>query len=902
MANKETLLKLWTPRLHPYEDDALLFAQEPFATVFARFKQKPNVTRHGNTRWSDLKEALTEACPQFVPDWLRYTIGAEIVERMPGEAIDRGAELWADVLYTRYIHGNTTAGSDAALQLVLKAQLDNFKQYWKSLPAPPANFALTEEIGVRDCEADVSDSDSSSDGEYNPVNDEDFMDLDDGDSEDMSVDNDDSSYETDSDSSDETDAPQFVDHTEAPRPYTFRKVCNADTEPLADRVKRWVTNMKDFFNGPYDEEQARNSYQVVDDMVQMRALKSTTYKSAEFLRMLEASDNTMIRELKDSGLFSLLQEVARPGNLLETTHPDITKSFRYYNWKVSYGALIVKWVEPCLSQEEFDNMRPPLLKNFRFTSEQASDLLRFISNNPRIHPWGFNRMAAFMFSSEGAFTYHWETWLMPGLQELNYDSALDRWDVSIVFRAIKRLPCFRETDKTLHPQLAAVIGLTSERRYLQDKIKRELYRPKETGTPLVIPMERPASPTKPTMSRKRRENANTRRAAAAAPTPPPSDAVPSTDIPNLDPSQPNSCPHCRDRPMEEKCIRVVEVTRREVSNLLNSALTCAPEGDRMAPKPPTNGGKSKPMSPIQYFHPFDDLKMMLVEHREDVYARCGQDIVRFVEKGTTIIVGGVRFEVFSAETLAILLDNHRLVEIVAIERREEIDRWNPGTMTGPGTRQPAGGYKGDGYGAYPSHQGRTPQEIKAVSRQGISCDALVEAGNTIDPGLKKRLTDLTAKSSIEYLGQTGLTLYDCTNYASPVHVDTDMGLEDVIEGRSRKDGLGDLSPCVQLEKSGCGKDDYNFAYALLEVRFERSDVRWGVVVRTQANTVWWVLFNGREEHASVLPAASVMRNATSNGGHPTTSGTNVVRAQRVREIRCGYDLRTRVVHPRNVRR
>ncbi|KAK7035186.1 hypothetical protein R3P38DRAFT_2518625 [Favolaschia claudopus] len=485
-------------------------------------------------------------------------------------------------------------------------------------------------------------------------------------------------------------------------------------------------------------------------------------------------------------------------------------------------------------------MRPPPLKNFRFTSEQASDLLRFISNNPRIHPWGFNPMAAFMFSSEGAFTYHWETWLMPGLQELNYESGLDRWDASIVFRAIKRLPCFRETgsqaldklDKTLHPQLAAVIGLTSERRYLRDKIERELYRPNETGTPLVIPMERPASPTKPTMSRKRRQNANTRRAAAAAPTPPPSDAGPSTDIPNLDPSQPNSCPRCRDRPMEEKCIRIVEVTRREVSNLLNSALTCAPEGDRMPPKPPTKkrkGGKSKPISPIQYFHPFDDLKMMLVEHREAVYARCGQDIVRFVEKGTTIIVGGVRFEVFSAETLAILLDNHRLVEIVAIERREEIDRWNPGTMTGSGTRQIAGGYKGDGYGAYPSHHGRTPQEIKAVGRQGISCDALVEAGNTIDPGLKKRLTDLTAKSSIEYLGQTGLTLYDCTNYASPVHVDTDMGLEDVIEGRSRKDGLGDLSPCVQLEKSGCGKDDYNFAY-----------VRWGVVVRTQANTVWWV--------------------------------------------------------------
>ncbi|KAK7021549.1 hypothetical protein R3P38DRAFT_2780766 [Favolaschia claudopus] len=703
MANKETLPKLWTPRLPPYEDTALLFAQEPFATVFAQFKAKTNVTRHGNTLWSDLKKALTDTCPEFfltVPDWLRYTIGADIVEVMPDEAIDRGAKLWADVMYTRYIHGNTTAGSDAAFKLVLNAQLDNFKQYWKPLPAPPANFALTEEIGVRDCEADVSDSDSdsSSDGEAGEASDEDFMDLDDGDSEDMSVDNDDSSYETDSDSSDETDAPQFVDHTESPRPYTTRKVRNADTEPLADRVERWVTNMKDFFNGPYDEKQ-------------------------------------------DSGLFSLLQEVARPGNLLETTHPDIMGSFRYYNWKVSYATIPV--------------------------------YIHGVST-----PW-----AAFMFSSKGAFTYHWETWLMPGLQELNYE----------YFELSNDYLAFRETgshalDKTLHPQLAAVIGLTSERRYLRDKIERELYRPNEDR-------HTPSSPTKPTMSRKRRENANTRRAAAAAPTAPPSDAGPSTDIPNLDPSQPNSCPHCRDRPMEEKCIRIVEVTRQEVSNLLNSALTCAPEGDRMPPKPPTKkrkDGKSKPMSPIEYRHPFDDLKMMLVEHREEVYARCGQDIVRFVEKGTTIIVGGVRFEVFSAETLAILLDNHRLVEIVAIERREEIDRWNPGTMTGSGTRQPAGGYKGDGYGPYPSHQGRTPQEIKAVSRQGISCDALVEAGNTIDPGLKKRLTDLTAKSSIEYLGQTGLTLYDCTNYASPVHVDTDMGLEDVIEGRSRKDGLGDL--------------------------------------------------------------------------------------------------------------
>lgn len=80
---------------------------------------------------------------------------------------------------------------------------------------------------------------------------------------------------------------------------------------------------------------------------------------------------------------------------------------------------------------------------------------------------------------------------------------------------------------------------------------------------------------------------------------------------------------------------------------------------------------------------------------------------------------------------------------------------------------------------------------------------------------------------MNYLGRTGLCNFNCTNYINCVHADTDAGLDDLRARRSKKDGHGDLYPCVQTEKTGCGPNDYNFAY-----------VRWGVVVRTMTNTVW----------------------------------------------------------------
>ncbi|KAJ7340735.1 hypothetical protein DFH08DRAFT_1012875 [Mycena albidolilacea] len=110
---------------------------------------------------------------------------------------------------------------------------------------------------------------------------------------------------------------------------------------------------------------------------------------------------------------------------------------------------------------------------------------------------------------------------------------------------------------------------------------------------------------------------------------------------------------------------------------------------------------------------------------------------------------------------------------------------------------------------------------KNATQTPSTADTLIEAGNTIYPGLKNRIDTLTEKS------------------------DKDMGLDDVLEKRSINKAHGDLFPCVQLEKLNCGPNNFNFGY-----------VQWGVVVRTMANTKW--LFNGCHAHATDTPSRSAM--------------------------------------------
>jgi hypothetical protein len=136
--------------------------------------------------------------------------------------------------------------------------------------------------------------------------------------------------------------------------------------------------------------------------------------------------------------------------------------------------------------------------------------------------------------------------------------------------------------------------------------------------------------------------------------------------------------------------------------------------------------------------------------------------------------------------------------------------------------------------------------IQLTSTQDV--DVLIETGNTICPGLKQEIAELTNTSELNRLGRTGLANFTCTNYISCVHPDADIGLADLLAGRGKTDSLGSLFPCAQLSKTGCGPDDYNFAY-----------VRFGVVVRTMTNTVWYLsLVLIFQAHNSLFPGFSMV--------------------------------------------
>lgn len=208
-------------------------------------------------------------------------------------------------------------------------------------------------------------------------------------------------------------------------------------------------------------------------------------------------------------------------------------------------------------------------------------------------------------------------------------------------------------------------------------------------------------------------------------------------------------------------------------------------------------------------------------------------------------VGGVQFEAFSRRTLGKLIDNHRRVKVRAIRRREAMEAWAYGTITGGGSRQPTGGRQGDGYGPYACHRGDTPDDIKALFRHAVVCseaslpscsvlltqtqdtDILVEAGTSIYKDMQSQISWTTAEASVNRFGRYGLSTFYCHNYISPVHTDSDIGKQDLLSGCSLANALGGLYPCMQLTKTNCGPQDYNFAY-----------VRWGMVIQTQPNTVW----------------------------------------------------------------
>ncbi|KAJ7431679.1 hypothetical protein B0H11DRAFT_1941366 [Mycena galericulata] len=157
-----------------------------------------------------------------------------------------------------------------------------------------------------------------------------------------------------------------------------------------------------------DEDDARNRHSdmsprkcgsVVDGLVEMRQLKPVVYDSSTFRSHLE--------EYQLSTLQEKFLEICRPGNLLETSHPDVEISFRFYNWRISYGEIL------------------SLVGDHRKTT---------LLSNP---------MAVYLFLSQSCFKINCETWLLPCLDTLGFQTS--GWDLVQVYRDLMRHPVMQDS-------------------------------------------------------------------------------------------------------------------------------------------------------------------------------------------------------------------------------------------------------------------------------------------------------------------------------------------------------------------------------------------------------------------------------------------------------------------------
>ncbi|KAJ7744461.1 hypothetical protein DFH07DRAFT_777037 [Mycena maculata] len=692
------LERVWTPQLRLYEEDAEVFHAEPFATEFAE-RAKSTVTRRGaGDLWEKLTALLaTPRWVQYISDWLSYTLGGEIVDLVPGFALNRGCKLFVEVLWIRYNSKGSSDGDVQALDLLLKAQrnnMDEFRPYagspsdgYNLQPKPPADFCWIDEL--QQCETWDEDSDA---GER----DSDWEDASDYDDEDDPMDSDflDPDYcveETEQAAlEDEGQLPNFVQTASDLNIAALPTKLPPDCDLTDDQVPyQWAPHIAEFF---FPEEhmsdlqpeeklkkamEPRDKTAVVVDLVAMRKLGPKVYKSQMFQQALE-----------ESGLRDLMDRICRRGNLIETSHADVQDSFRWHDWKISYAEMICRWVAAVRTQAEYDATVPQPDPNFVFTPLEAEQLLQFISAHPRMHPWSYDPLAVYLFLSLECFTINCELWLVPSLQELKYP-RVNGWNCETVYRRITNFGVYlnprscKEFLEQLDPRLAVVISESSRHKSQIRKVPN-------------------AKPTASTDDSDRNSNSDSDSDSEIDS----ESELPMVTVRVLSPSQirkRNQQANLARKKVDQTlagsgtraCTQVlVNVKPRNCKNLIGSALTCARVGNRLRPKP------------------------LLICHRPNVYKRCGKDIVQFIWESQgqgkkAKMVGGVSFEVFSKKTLAQLIDNHRRIKVRAIRRREAMQEWAYGVGVRemdmdhtPVTRA--------------CHKGDTPDDIRALFRHAVT--------------------------------------------------------------------------------------------------------------------------------------------------------------------------------------
>ncbi|KAJ7486072.1 hypothetical protein B0H11DRAFT_2231005 [Mycena galericulata] len=811
---------VWDPQLQPYPEDEALWSSDPFGEFFA-LKLKTTQTRSSsNQNWDLLQAELdTEEWNNFAYDYLDYCLGGGFIATDYETGLKLTWTVVFDVLFLRYCHQDQgeQEGEDLALRRLLEAQRHPM---FSVLDEPPADFCWLDDLEKRDTyatdpdagdrESDWEDIDSQSDEVDDPM-----------------------------EGLDTEYVPDFIQFPSKPCPAVIPATFpSALPEACGSLPYKWYMNIQAFFYPVGNPEKRRSKKEVVDNLKEMRDLGERDYNSAAFQDALE-----------DSGLLKCLHEICDLGNLLETSHRKVEKSFRFHNWKISYADMICRWTRPSITKEEYERNRPQVDPHYKFEDKDAMELLIFMSSHRRMHPWAHNPMAAFMFISLNCFKFHSETWFVPCLRTLGYPRT-DGWDAKKVHRTLLRLPVFVDSKskesklflKGLKDRkLVTVIRETCAYRRIMKRVKKHAWRPNfgatsdssppdtHTSSPAPSTSKAPSAGTRRNVKKRVRAKQEGRRSREELE----KLAEKGTALEHRDLLELQHCPICEDLDGSEQCIRTILVTERpDVENLIGTALTSAPVGDRLEPVPVKRKKKTaapgKKPPPLQYLDPEQDLGLTWVRPRDQVQKRCGRDINRFVCDPDTqgeeaILVGGVRYNAFEPTILQRLINNHRRVKVRGVRRRGILQRWNHGTMTPSGHRQPRGGIRGDGYGPYSAHRGDTIDDIKALFCHAVDADILIEVGSTIAPKMRSRINALSAATEGGRMGRFSVEVFYCTNYISALHPDFDANSD-----RTNPD-IGDIYPCAQYTQTGTDKNRHEWDFAM---------PTWGVAIETRGNTVW----------------------------------------------------------------
>ncbi|KAJ7172378.1 hypothetical protein C8R46DRAFT_146331 [Mycena filopes] len=396
---------------------------------------------------------------------------------------------------------------------------------------------------------------------------------------------------------------------------------------------RWEEHIGVFFYPAAAlEHEPREPTHVVDDLVEMRRVPIQVYDSEIFKDRLE-----------ESHLLHRFQAICRPGNLLETSHADVERSFRLYNWRTAYGELFVRWTPPVL----FSQLEPqPTLPDRPF---DPVDFLEFFSGHPRMHPWRSNPIAAYLFISLHSFKANCSLWLIPCLVSCGFGAQ--NWDVEHVYRLLMQHPIMLEPEsessllvlEKLDERLRTVVVQTARHRELVKLVNAQMFHPnltsgsispKSTSRALITSIS--SSTTQPARARRatnvlgltprptqkarltgtQQKNQRNRRKRKLKATAAKDEVLGRSSLggSSSTPEPPrNTCPGCSHKPVEDWCIRTVYVTETpNASKWRGWALTSAAKHDRLKPKPPKT--KSRIYKRTKYISP-EQLRLKFFEAR-----------------------------------------------------------------------------------------------------------------------------------------------------------------------------------------------------------------------------------------------------------------------------------------------